>query len=162
MSEITKRTSGSVNHGGIAQLYYARQEDVYDTLEIEEALLREQNTLDVSQAYIDSDFFKINYLQRTANHDEVPQPTSHGEDYKHVIEARIRANRTTTRSQTAYVSKHQLVMIFEDMNGKWWLLYGLTQLPTHNSGKEPRDANAHTMQWTTTLPVQAFRVSIGA
>ncbi len=160
MSAVSKQTSGSSNKGGIAQLYYARQEDVYDTLSLDESLMTETETLTITQSFIDSNFFRIQFLQRTANHDEPHGVTGHGDQYSHVIEARFPGDRSTVRNQRTYAKNHQLVMLWKDMNGLWKLTYGLTHNPTHNTGKEPKDTNSHTIQWTSTTPLPAFTVTI--
>lgn len=160
MSAISGQTSGSSNKGGIAQLYYARQEDVYTTLGLEDFLMREDEDLTIAQSVIDSDFFRIKFLQRTANHDEPHGSSGHGDQYSHVIEARFRGDRPTVRAQRTYAKNHRLVMLWKDMNGIWKLTYGLMHNPTHNTGKEPKDTNSHTIQWTSTTPLPAFTVTI--
>lgn len=158
MSVINRQSED--NYGGLAKLYYARQQDVYDILGLEEALLRGSTGISISQATIDANFDELQFNRRTANHDQVERHTDAGPVYTHQIEARFARDRAEISAHRRHVKNYLLVMLFQNMNGDWKLVYGHRLRSDHRTGKEPKDANGSTLQYSAELPIPALEVTI--
>jgi hypothetical protein len=158
MSAITR--DSTKNYGGIRRLRYAIQADVAALLGIKSLELSNAKTLSISQSDFDTNFFGLDFMPRTANHDFKTQPSAHGNAYDHEIEAVFHKDRQEIRNQLAKSAFRKLVMAWQDQNGTWKVAWGWDQTESFGTGKEPKDPNEYLMNWRANLTYDPLILTI--
>jgi len=158
MSGISRNTTR--NYGGIAKLLYCLAPQSF--LDPKSPAVQRIKSFSLSQAQIDESFFDLEFMHRTANHDQSGSESTQGVPIAHDIEATFHKNRADIRAQIALTNFKKCILIYKDNNGEWYILWGLTQLDQYHTGKEPKDLNSYTISWRGSTTFRAIPLVITA
>lgn len=144
MSSIS-RHSGD-NFGGITKLFYALHSEVNQSID----WLKVPFT--ISQAFIDSNFFRIKFENKTGSYTVKKTNTAQGPVYGVAVKIDLHKDRQDIADQIEAVGDRKLITIIQSLNGAFYLLgskeAGLKQAEIFNTGQVPSDLNGYVFQFT--------------
>lgn len=144
------------NYGGISKLYFALQRDVQDLWDFE----YDRKNLSITLANLNSKFNKLNFMMRTAGTDFSKKPTPSGDEYTNVVEANFTKSRADVWAHLGTTTDSQVCLIFQDMNGQWYVLPYADESTAFKTGREPKDTNGYTITWAALLAFPAVPISV--
>ncbi len=156
MSAIDK--SFDDNFGGIVSLYIGANQVVLSQLDLP-LLPKPTDALLLPLSTFETYFFQVNFVPRTAAHDDMQNMDSNGNTYKHSLQCKIHKDRTDIRAHLETYRQKKATILFKTSNGEWFLLPDMMLQAQHHTGKEPKDTNVYFFSWTADLRHQALPLS---